>query len=85
MLMNRETSLQLRYMVRSDLKRVEHITELGRQDSLKVLATVFSASQRIIKEWNCLPANIFEAKDMINFEKRSDSQHGNSKFELDYM
>ena len=25
-------------------------------------------SQRIVKEWNCLPANIVKAKDAITFE-----------------
>ena len=37
-------------------------------------------SQRIIKEWNCLPASIVEAKDVIHFEKIFDSLHGDSKF-----
>jgi ribonucleases P/MRP protein subunit RPP40 len=37
-------------------------------------------SQRIIKEWNCLPASIVEAKDVIHFEKLFDSLHGDSKF-----
>ena len=39
-------------------------------------------SQRVIQEWNSLPADIVEAKDVITFEKLFDSLHGNSKFEL---
>ena len=39
-------------------------------------------SQRIVKEWNCLPANIVEAKDVITFEKLFDRLHGDSKFEF---
>ena len=39
-------------------------------------------SQRIVKEWNCLPSNIVEAKDVITFEKLFDRLHGDSKFEF---
>ncbi len=39
-------------------------------------------SQRIIKEWNCLPADIVEAKNAITFEKLFDRLHGDSKYEF---
>ena len=39
-------------------------------------------SQQIVKEWNCLPTNIVEAKDVIIFERLFDRLHGDSKFEF---
>ena len=38
--------------------------------------------QRIAKEWNCLPADIVEAKNAITFEKLFDRLHGDSKYEF---
>ena len=35
-------------------------------------------SQRIVKGWNCLPANIVDAKDVITFEKLFDRLYGDS-------
>ena len=39
-------------------------------------------SQRIIKEWNSLPANVVDAKDVVTFEQFYDSLNGNSKFKF---
>ena len=40
-------------------------------------------SQRIVKDWNSLPANMVEAKDVITFEKLFDRIHGGYKFEFE--
>ena len=46
-------------------------------------------SQPIVKEWNCLPANIVNAKDGTTFEELGtsfeelfDRLHGDSKYEF---